>query len=268
MLMYCWLPMIARGNHYPAGCAGRVEEIVENGVDPNVWNCGEQNEPCESGRDEGNRKCEFLYVGRLVDWKAVDIAIEAFSQVVSEAMSDADMSMSVIGDGPQRAALQSFAVESAQKHGFATDRIRFLGWQTQPEIASRLRRCRALVLPSLYECGGAVVLEAMACGRPVIATHWGGPADYLDETTGILIEPTSRRAIVDGFRAAIDCLANDALLAEKMGKAAASRALSCYTWKSKADHVLQVYRDAKEVYRASQTTILETAGEIPASKER
>ena len=42
-----------------------------------------------------------------------------------------------------------------------------------------LQGSTALLLPSIYECGGAVVLEAMACGIPAIATAWGGPADYL-----------------------------------------------------------------------------------------
>ena len=65
------------------------------------------------------------------------------------------------------------------------DRVHFAGTQPQTECAARLRALDALVLPSLYECGGAVVLEAMASGLPVIATAWGGPLDYLDESCGV-----------------------------------------------------------------------------------
>ena len=43
-----------------------------------------------------------------------------------------------------------------------------------------------MALPSMHECGGAVVLEAMASGVPVIAVNWGGPADYVTQETGIL----------------------------------------------------------------------------------
>ena len=52
-----------------------------------------------------------------------------------------------------------------------------------------LRNSDIMVLPSMRECGGAVVLEAMASGVPVIAAKWGGPADYISEGTGILIPP-------------------------------------------------------------------------------
>lgn len=60
---------------------------------------------------------------------------------------------------------------------------------------------------SLYECGEAVVLEGMAAGLPVIATKWGGPADYLDETTGILIDPISREQMIIDAASSIKCLA-------------------------------------------------------------
>ena len=69
----------------------------------------------------------------------------------------------------------------------------FHGFVSAGAMCRLLAGFDALVLPSLYECGGAVVLEAMAMGLPVIATKWGGPTDYLDEKTGILIEPTGRR---------------------------------------------------------------------------
>ena len=53
-----------------------------------------------------------------------------------------------------------------------------------------------MILPSVFEPGGAVVLEAMASGKAVIAVKWGGPADVLDANCGILIEPRDPASLV------------------------------------------------------------------------
>ncbi len=95
--------------------------------------------------------------------------------------------------------------------------VYFHGYLSQAECARQLQQGDALVLPSLLECGGAVVLEAMAVALPVIATDWGGPADYLDPNCGILVSPSSLTDMVEGFAAAIVKLANDPELSRKMG---------------------------------------------------
>jgi glycosyltransferase involved in cell wall biosynthesis len=74
---------------------------------------------------------------------------------------------------------------------------------SQADCARKLTRSDALVLPSMYECGGSVVLEAMAMEVPVIATAWGGPADYLDPSCGILVEPYSKESFVDDLSLAL-----------------------------------------------------------------
>jgi glycosyltransferase involved in cell wall biosynthesis len=87
------------------------------------------------------------------------------------------------------------------------DRVHWLGWLPQPECAKHLQGATALLLPSIYECGGAVVLEAMACAVPVIALAWGGPAEYVDRTCGILISPSDSDSIIEGFTEAQSKLA-------------------------------------------------------------
>jgi glycosyltransferase involved in cell wall biosynthesis len=97
-------------------------------------------------------------------------------------------------------------------------------------------------LPSIYECGGAVVLEAMATGTPVIAVAWGGPEDYLDETCGMLISPLDAAAVVNGFTAAMKNLIDDPQLRFSLGAAARRRVEATFCWEEKVDRMVEIYR--------------------------
>jgi glycosyltransferase involved in cell wall biosynthesis len=204
----------------PRNLRGHVVELVENGVDLALWHSDATQQP-EPGR--------FVFVGRMVDWKALDLVMEALREVPGA-------SLDAIGDGPMRAAWQALA----QTHGVA-ERVRFLGWLPQEECARHLETCCALVLPSLFECGGAVVLEAMAMARPVIATAWGGPLDYLDETCGILIPPLRRESMVDGFADAMLRLIERPAESHRMGGAAREKVLRNFAWNVKIERFLDIY---------------------------
>jgi len=132
------------------------------------------------------------------------------------------------------------------------DRVHFAGWLAQQDCAVRLRSAVALVLPSLIECGGAVVLEAMAMGKPVIATAWGGPTDYLDSTCGILVEPESYSALVTGFAEAMQKLIDSPDLARSMGDAGRTRAVRDFDWQRKIDQTIQIYRALVGIGRLSK----------------
>jgi glycosyltransferase involved in cell wall biosynthesis len=120
--------------------------------------------------------------------------------------------------------------------------VEFVGQLQQQECGRFLRQADVLILPSLYECGGSVVLEAMATGLPVIATDWGGPADYLDESCGILVPPTSRDAFIRGLTLAIERLDSSPGLRLEMGRAALRRVVA-FDWEAKVDRILEVYRE-------------------------
>jgi glycosyltransferase involved in cell wall biosynthesis len=184
----------------------------------------------------------FVFIGRLVDWKALDIAIEALQRTT-------DVHLEVIGDGPMLAEWRSLAARLD-----LSERVHFHGWRTQEQCAEQLQRGCALILPSLFECGGAVVLEAMAVGKPVIATAWGGPLDYLDASCGILIQPSSRAALIDGFAAAMLKLASSAELAQQMGAAGRRRLVGEFDWQKKMDTVLGIYRSVLPVSTAPGDT--------------
>lgn len=221
----------------PPGLRGRVIEIVENGVDLSLWQ-----RPVDRGPRIGGEAVHFLFMGRLVDWKAVDLLLEAFRSVLSSA----SVRLTVVGDGPQRSALEAMC----RAWGLLADqdaepgKVCFAGWKSQAECAVLLGQADALVLPSLMECGGAVVLEAMAASLPVIATDWGGPADYIDPSCGILVPPTSRDVMVVGLAAAMLGLANSPELSSSMGAAGYQKVIRQFDWNVKVDRMLDIYREA------------------------
>ena len=218
----------------PKGLCPRVIELVENAVDLKLFEVPAARTP--------RQRVRFVYLGRLVDFKGVDILLEALAQALAPDVqleaAPSEMELHVIGDGPDREELQA----KARTLGIA-DRVVFHGFVPQKDCPGLLADADALVLPSLHECGGAVVLEAMAMGVPVIATRWGGPADYLDDETGILIDPTGRDAFVEDLRAALVRMAGSPALREQFGERGRARVLAHYDWDKKIDRILEIYGD-------------------------
>jgi glycosyltransferase involved in cell wall biosynthesis len=218
------------------GTTAKVFDLPENGVDTSIWR------PARVQSTDSSL-CRFAYVGRLVRSKGVDLWLRAFAKV---AAGGSAISALIIGDGPERKAL----MEQAQSAGILgaspnePGKIFFAGWQSQPAVAELLATQDCLVLPTLLESGGAVILEAMAVGLPVIATKWGGPAEYVDSSCGLLVPPDSPETLVAGLAEAMDRLARDPELRRRMGDAGRRKIERFYTWDTKIDRILDFYRQA------------------------
>jgi glycosyltransferase involved in cell wall biosynthesis len=215
----------------PPGLAPRVIELVENGVDHEVWS----EDKVRATSPQGDAPADlpvFCFFGFLKDMKVVDIAIDAAAIVLKTRRIRLD----ILGDGPERARLEAQVARLGLQ-----DNVRFLGFVPQKECPGIIVHVRALLMPSVHECGGAVVLEAMALGVPVVATRWGGMADYLDDSTGILIDPVSREAMVQRYAEAMTRLADDAQGARELGLKGQKRALEVFTWKAKIEQILKLY---------------------------
>jgi glycosyltransferase involved in cell wall biosynthesis len=212
----------------PKGVRGKVIELVDNGVDLALWRA-----PPPAPRAES--QVRFVFVGRLLALKCVDVLLEALKRVVDKY----PVNLSIIGDGVERGNLELLVDRLGLRK-----RVIFEGWMSQAECAERLRFADAMVFPSIRDSGGAVVLEAMAMGLPVIATNWGGPKDYLDASCGILVDPVSREAMVDGFADAMIKLATSADLRRQLGNAGRQRVLAHFNWETKAIEIQGIYREA------------------------
>ena len=202
---------------------GKVVEIVENGVFSVVDTPKEVSQPSV---------INVLFVGRLVDWKAVDILIDAISQC------QAPVKLTILGDGVLRGELEQYAQIKA------VNKVAFLGLVSHAETNDYYDKADIFVLPSIRECGGAVVLEAMSRGLPVVATAWGGPMDYITNETGYLVEPKSREYMVEQFSSIIDQLALDSHKRYQLGQAAINRIKQHFLWDKKTQEIITIYKKA------------------------
>ncbi len=220
----------------PKCACKNVLELVENGVDLTLWdNISHPTTPSTSAVYP-----IFTFLGFLRDWKGVDLLLQATSLALKHEV----FYLRIVGTGPERKKLERMTEELR-----IVDHVKFLGFIPQEQCAPLLQESRALILPSLYECGGAVVLEAMAVGTPVIATNWGGPADYITDSCGILVAPNSKDDFIQQLAEAIVCLARDQQLAKTMGQQGRKRVEALFSWQAKIDRIMEIYENVIELHR-------------------
>ena len=121
----------------------------------------------------------ILFVGRLEKQKAVDVLIKAFAKLIR---SGNNYEMIILGEGTLENELKSLAREL-----HCIDKIHFLGFRSNPYIYMKSAAC--LVLPSIFEGFGCVILESMVCKTPVIASNLEGPKEIIENNkNGYLFE--------------------------------------------------------------------------------
>ncbi len=162
--------------------------IIHCGVDPDLV------EPVtHSGR--GTR---LLTVGRLASVKGTPVLLDAVKTLLP---NHPDLTLTVVGDGPERKAFEQRAVELG-----IGNHVKFVGYQSQSQVRERLSETDLFVLPSFAEGVPVVLMEAMAAGVPVVATRIAGIAELVDDNqSGRLVPPGDGRALTR----AIDALLND-----------------------------------------------------------
>jgi teichuronic acid biosynthesis glycosyltransferase TuaC len=169
---------------------GRTETVkkvwvVPNGVDLNKFRLmARQEAKRQLGLDDDKRY--LLYVGRLVAVKGLDLLLDAFAQLVQ---NQRDVELVLVGDGAERHVL----VQRATTLGIR-DKVHFVGAQPHERIVLWMNAGDVLCLPSRKEGFGAVLIESLACGTPVVATSVGGiPEIVTDGQVGRLVHSRDPR---------------------------------------------------------------------------
>jgi len=163
--------------------------LVPNGYDPAAV--------ARAGRADGD--AEVVFIGRLIAEKRVDLLIDALALLAAEGTPPR---CRIVGDGPERAALTARAARLG-----LTGHVEFTGALAGAEdVLATIKAARVLALPSVREGFGMVVLEANACGVPVVTVrHPGNAAAELiaEEVNGWVVEPTAD-ALAAAIRRAVD----------------------------------------------------------------
>jgi len=151
-------------------------EVVDSGVDLERFADGEPVEQLESPA--------FVHVGSLTARKNVVRLADAFARLGRG-------SLTFVGDGPLRGELEG------------RERVRVVGRVPHDDVPGWLRAADVVCAPALIEPFGQAILEAMACGRTVVATRVGGPPEFVTPEAGVLVDPLD----VDGLAAALETAA-------------------------------------------------------------
>lgn len=172
-----------------------------------------------------------LYAGRLAKNKGLDVLVNAFARLTE---THAYTELVLAGeDQDQRAPLAALARDLGVE-----DRVTFTGHLDEGAYRAALTGCAAFALASEWEAFGLVLVEAMACGRPVVASSVGGVPDVVEDgVTGFLVPHGDDAALA----AALDRLLDDRALAERMGDAGRERARR-FTWDAALDGIEDVLR--------------------------
>ena len=137
-------------------------------------------------------KIKFLSVATLNEQKGIQYLIKAGHHLNKQGILSFEII--IAGDGPMRSDLESMA----NNLGIA-DNCKFLGLVAHNDIRDLMQLCDVFVLPSLAETFSVVVAEAMACGKPVIATRCGGPEFIVEEGTGLLVNIADHKELAEAM---------------------------------------------------------------------
>lgn len=178
----------------------------------------------------------LLFVGRLHEQKGLDVLLRALPQLIHarcQASETRPIRLCLLGDGPQRTALQELAAQL----GIA-EHVDFAG--ESDRVSEHLQEADVFVLPSRAEGLSNALLEAMACGLPVIASAIPGNVDVVQHgENGLLCTAEDPASLAD----ALGALLADAPLRARLGAAARATVEHCYSLDYVAGRYLQLYRE-------------------------
>ena len=212
------------------GAEGDNVTVIPNGVDVTRFAPMPQSEAQARLGLQGEAP-KLLYVGAITQPKGIDYLLRAFAQLLSDGSTSVELILIGGGDYDRRSRLLADDLDVA---AFVT----FAGKRPNDEIPLWINACDLLVLPSLTEGFGVVLVEAMACGKPVVATSCGGPEDIVTPQTGILVPPADEVALAQAFR---DTISDGTRFPPEIIR---QRAVDNYAYEKIASQIAGVYRQA------------------------
>ena len=202
----------------------RSISIIPFGVDTEVF------KPARS--IERQEDCEILYAGSLYPLKGVHDLIRAIANVRKHGLK---AYLTIVGEGQQKEALTALTrTLGIKKH------VKFEGFASYSKMPQYYQHSDIFCFPTLGEPFGKAVIEAMACGKPVITTNVGGPSEIIqDKLDGILVPPSNPEAIAKQITRLIENKDERRRLGERARETAVNR----FSWSTIAEKYHQLYSE-------------------------
>ena len=163
----------------------------------------------------------------------IDVLLQAFARLPEHNAEGRTLQLRLLASGPQQAAYQALSRTLGVQA-----RVQFVGGVAAADMPAALQALDIFVAPSRRESFGVSVLEASACGLPVVASHVGGLPEVVDDgSTGLLVPPQDPRALAE----ALLLLANDEPRRRAMGAAGRRLVELRYRWDDSVDTMLALY---------------------------
>jgi glycosyltransferase involved in cell wall biosynthesis len=162
---------------------------------PNIVNT-EYFRPNSSNSSENNR-FRFFSVGFLNPKKGMDILLKAFAKSFKEE----NVELVIGGDGRERSNLEQLTRDLDIK-----SQVQFLGELSRKEVRQQMQQSDAFVLASRYETFGVVFIEALACGKPVVATKCDGPESIVNEKNGLIVPVENIKALSESMEKIVNSI--------------------------------------------------------------
>ncbi|MBI2472868.1 MAG: glycosyltransferase family 4 protein [Planctomycetes bacterium] len=174
-----------------------------------------------------NNKKIILFIGSLIPRKGVDVLLSAFTLLNEKN----NINLLLIGEGESEPKLKALTKEL-----HIETQVYFIGSKKHDEIPLWLNACDVFCLPSHHEGFPTVIVEAFACGRPVVATKVDGvPEAITNDTVGLLVEPNNSEALASALNKALEKEWDYQTIAE-YGKR--------FSWDTIAEEYLELYKNA------------------------
>jgi glycosyltransferase involved in cell wall biosynthesis len=213
----------------PAPFRGKVMDFPVNGI------AREDLAPAAGVRNDDGR-FRILMAGRLHRLKGFGLGLRSFAAFARDWPG---AEMTIVGSGPEEARLRRAIDDS----GIAP-RVTVIPWLPRTELLAAMASADVFLFPSFRDGGGAVVVEAMAAGLPVVCLDSGGPGFHVQPGWGFKIEPRRPAEVVEAFARALRVLARDRELRRSMGRSGQQRARDYYLWDRRGERLAAVYRGA------------------------
>jgi len=216
---------------FPQNLRNKIDYFPVNGLSE------EELQLLSQRRKQESEPFRVLTAGRLHRLKGFGLVIKAFAKF-KEKVGEIPCELIIVGDGEERKNLFKLVKKLDIENS-----VKFKGWLSREELLEEYTKADVFVFLSFRDGGGAVVVEAMGAGLPVIALNSGGPGFHIKSDWGFLVEPDKPSVVVEKTAEILERLYRDEGLRASLGRRAMERVKEYYLWEKLANRIDAYYRE-------------------------